>query len=307
MKKEVSTSHNIIVELKSFSQEFEAKRFADDNSFTLVENLNGSPCGHHTPSKQKLKTYSHTKDNQNRRNDPKNKGEYRIIFDTARVSLVTPLNEVIYTDFVHGELAHRRKFGGGKGQMIAKAVGLNKGYTPNVLDATAGLGSDAFVLACLGCKVTMIERSIIARLLLQSGLQQAQMALAETSDNELSKVINRMTLIEGDSLSFLEKEYFESLNISLPEVIYLDPMFPVRKKKAEVKKGMKAFHELIGSDEDAAGLLSKALEIAEYRVVVKRPRIAPFLADKQPSYQLSGKSSRFDIYTKKALPLLKNV
>ncbi|HAS63559.1 MAG TPA: 16S rRNA methyltransferase, partial [Vibrio sp.] len=64
----------------------------------------------------------------------------------------------IYVDLVAGAVAHRRKFGGGKGQAIAKAAGLNKGATPTVLDGTAGLGRDAFVLASLGCKVQMVER-----------------------------------------------------------------------------------------------------------------------------------------------------
>lgn len=33
----------------------------------------------------------------------------------------------IYVDFVAGTLAHRRKFGGGRGEAVAKAVGIKKG------------------------------------------------------------------------------------------------------------------------------------------------------------------------------------
>lgn len=64
----------------------------------------------------------------------------------------------IYVDFVEGTMAHRRKFGGGRGEAVAKAVGIKKDYLPDVVDATAGLGRDAFVLASIGCKVRMVER-----------------------------------------------------------------------------------------------------------------------------------------------------
>ena len=87
-----------------------------------------------------------------------------------------------------------------------------------------------------------------------------------------------------------------------PDVIYLDPMFPDRQKTADVKKEMAAFHQVVGQDEDADLLLEKALAKANYRVVVKRPRKAPFIANKTPSYQLEGKSSRYDIYTIKKMP-----
>jgi 16S rRNA (guanine1516-N2)-methyltransferase len=87
-----------------------------------------------------------------------------------------------------------------------------------------------------------------------------------------------------------------------PDVIYLDPMFPERQKTADVKKEMAAFHSIVGKDEDADALLPLALAHVNYRVVVKRPRKAPFLNDQVPSYQLEGKSSRFDIYTVKKLP-----
>ncbi|WP_445775347.1 class I SAM-dependent methyltransferase, partial [Shewanella sp.] len=69
-----------------------------------------------------------------------------------------PKLDGINVDFVSGAVAHRRKFGGGRGQSIAKAVGLKQGVTPTVVDGTAGLGRDAFVLASLGCKVIMVER-----------------------------------------------------------------------------------------------------------------------------------------------------
>ena len=90
--------------------------------------------------------------------------------------------------------------------------------------------------------------------------------------------------------------------IADPDVIYLDPMFPVRSKSAQVKKEMRIFHQLVGADPDSDSLLDAALSQARYRVVVKRPRIAPALANTPPNYTLEGKSNRYDIYTLQKLP-----
>jgi 16S rRNA (guanine1516-N2)-methyltransferase len=202
----------------------------------------------------------------------------------------------IRAEFTEGAVDHRRKFGGGKGQMIAKAVGIKAGVYPWVLDATAGLGKDSFVLATLGSTVTMIERSPIVHCLLNDGLQRARDYALQ--DPELFAVLQRMHLAQQDS-----RDYLQSLTVgNLPDVIYLDPMFPERHKTADVKKDMAAFHSLVGKDEDADALLPLALAHANYRVVVKRPRKAPLLNNQAPSYQLEGKSSRYDIYTLKKLP-----
>lgn len=170
--------------------------------------------------------------------------------------------------------------------MIAKAVGLKGGERPSVLDCTAGLGGDAFVLASLGCSVQMCERVPVVRALLADALAQA--ALLE--DTELRPILDRMELIEQDSLDYLTH------CCPPPDVIYLDPMFPERSKRALVKKEMRVFHELVGSDLDADALLPAALNVAKRRVVVKRPRIAPRLDGPNPSYVLEGKSNRYDIY-----------
>lgn len=205
----------------------------------------------------------------------------------------------IKVDFTAGASVHRMKYGGGKSQAIAKAVGVSPQFRPTVLDATAGLGMDAFVLASLGCKVTMLERAPVAFALLEDGLQRARHFVEITiSDDyaQLAETIGRLELIKQDSLQYMRTASKEIIN-----VVYLDPMFPERKKTAQVKKEMIAFQELVGKDEDSDALLEAALGLAENRVVVKRPGHAPFLANSAPSYQLKGKSSRFDIYTKKKL------
>ncbi len=203
----------------------------------------------------------------------------------------------IEAEFAQGSVAHRRQFGGGKGQQIAKAVGLSKGFIPHVLDATAGLGKDAFVLASLGARMTLLERSPIVHALLENGLMRGRGYAEYNEDVDLAEILGRMQLIEADSGTYLADtdEMFD--------VVYLDPMFPERKKSALVKKEMRVFHDIVGADEDADRLLDLAMDRAKYRVVVKRPRIAPDLANTPPAYRLEGKSSRFDVYTKRALPI----
>lgn len=193
-------------------------------------------------------------------------------------------------DFVDGAAAHRRKFGGGKGQMIAKAIGIQSGISPTVLDATAGLGRDAFVLATLGCQVTLIERQPIIATLLEDGLMRAML------DVEISFIIQRMKLLKGSAIDLM-KNWSEEI----PQVIYLDPMFPHRDKSALVKKEMRLFRPLVGDDLDASSLLEEALALASHRVVVKRSRKAPAVEGIAPNYSLEGKSSRYDIYAKRSL------
>lgn len=197
-----------------------------------------------------------------------------------------------FVDFTSGSVAHRRQFGGGKGQMIAKAVGIKPGITPTVLDATAGLGKDAFVLATLGCELTLLERSPVVHALLADGLERAALNL------EIAPIIEKMTLHHANSIDWMVEHADMD---EMYQVVYLDPMFPHNDKSALVKKEMRAFRPIVGDDLDADQLLDAALAIAENRVVVKRPRKAPFLADRKPSLQFEGKSSRYDVYPLKKL------
>ena len=196
----------------------------------------------------------------------------------------------VRVDFVEGAAAHRRQFGGGSGQMIAKAVGVQSGIRPRILDATAGLGRDAFVLASLGCEMSLIERQPLIGALLEDGLVRA------AEDFEVAPIVARMRLLKGNSIEVMRNWEGEP-----PQVIYLDPMFPHREKTALVKKEMRLFRPLVGDDPDAPALLAAALALASHRVVVKRPRKAPLIEGAKPGYALEGKSSRYDIYPKKKL------
>jgi len=198
----------------------------------------------------------------------------------------------VRAEFVTGKAGYRREHGGGTGQLIAKAVGLKKTRRPlHVLDATAGLGQDAFVLASLGCRVTLFERSPVIHALLSDGLARA--ALNEQS----APLVARMTLRPGNSIDWLM-----AAEESAADVIYLDPMFPHRDKSALVKKEMQVFRTVVGDDDDSPALLAAALEAATYRVVVKRPRKAEPVSGPEPTTRVEGKSSRYDVYSIRALP-----
>jgi Protein of unknown function (DUF548). len=192
----------------------------------------------------------------------------------------------IAVNFVSGTMAHRRQFGGGRGEAIAKAVGVKGNYLPTVIDATAGLGRDAFVLASIGCQVTMFERHPVVAALLADGLDRAY------QDPTIGQLLQKhLHLIYNSSLLGLNS-YQER-----PDVVYLDPMFPHRQKSALVKKEMRIFQQLVGSDLDAEELLEPARRLAKKRVVVKRPDYAPFLANQKPTAEIKTKNHRFDIYT----------
>ncbi|WP_147200214.1 16S rRNA (guanine(1516)-N(2))-methyltransferase RsmJ [Pantoea sp. CCBC3-3-1] len=191
----------------------------------------------------------------------------------------------IYVDFVEGAMAHRRRFGGGRGEAVAKAVGIKGSYLPDVIDATAGLGRDAFVLASLGCRVRMLERHPVVAALLDDGLQRGYQS-AEIGD----WLRERLTLLHASSLEALT-EISEK-----PDVVYLDPMYPHKQKSALVKKEMRVFQTLVGADNDADGLLAPARRLAKKRIVVKRPDYAPPLAGVATQSAVVTKSHRFDIY-----------
>lgn len=188
------------------------------------------------------------------------------------------------TDFLHGNAGYRRLHGGGIHQPLARAVGIKPNHRPTVVDATAGLGIDGFILASLGCKVTMIERSPVMGALLADGLERAAGAPA-TED-----IAGRIHLLLGNA-----REIITALS-EPPAAIYLDPMYPHRRGSALNKQEMRIIRRLVGDDQDAAALLETALDIAANRVVVKRPKGAPELNSRHPSHTITMKNSRFDVY-----------
>jgi len=187
-------------------------------------------------------------------------------------------------DFTDSRLRYRLQHLQGTNELIAKAIGLKKSGPTDVFDTTAGLGKESFLLAALGCDVTLFERHPEISAKLQEGLMQA------ADDPELAPIIARMTLIKGCAMEYLRAHPKIS-----PSVIYCDPMFPVKTKSALVKKDMRYLQTVVGFDEDSEQLIELSLARALQRVVVKRPANAPFLIRK-PDFDYKGRSHRFDVY-----------
>ncbi len=203
--------------------------------------------------------------------------------------LAAPDGAQLRADFMRGALGWRLAHGGGRGQAVARAVGLRKGKPPpRVLDATAGLGRDAAVLAALGSEVLALERHPAVHALLAD-------ALARASKDETAAALlgGRLSFRCADAVEFMRAGGARGF-----DCIYLDPMHPARAKSALVKQEMRLFRALVGADADAAELLAAALASGAARVAVKRPAQAPPLASAPaPAGRIVGRTTRFDLYS----------
>jgi 16S rRNA (guanine1516-N2)-methyltransferase len=192
----------------------------------------------------------------------------------------------ICVDFCSTSFKYRIFKGGGRSQALAKAIGLKHNARPLVFDATAGLGRDGFIMAALGCRVIMCERSPVIFALLEDGLRRA------AQDRQLKMICQRITLRLGPSQEVLP----QICRQSRPGVVYLDPMFPHRRKSALVKKEMRALRIVVGDDKDSEALLQTALQETGQRVVCKRPAQAEILPGHRPDFAINTKKHRFDVY-----------
>jgi len=191
-------------------------------------------------------------------------------------------------DFSTGKSKHRRLYGGGKKQPLAKSCGLDKHPEWTILDATAGLGRDAFVLASLGANITLCEQHPALFGLLVDAIDRAK------GDEEAALIVQRMNCCHQDSIQYLQAVLRDEKPV--PDVIYLDPMYPERKKAASIKKEMQILQNLVGHSMDQAELLTLALQVAKHRVVVKRPKSAKAISKQAVSYTVSSVNTRYDVY-----------
>lgn len=189
---------------------------------------------------------------------------------------------------VRGDFARmlpRIRSGAVQRELLVRAARL-KGFAgvPQVVDATAGLGEDALLLAAAGFEVLLYESDPVVAALLADALRRA------AASPRLAPVVARMHLSEGDSLAALPRLP------GPPDVVYLDPMFPERRKSAAVKKKFQLIHRLERpcSDDEQVALLQAALAARPRKVVVKRPVKGPYLAGVKPSYTVAGTSVRYD-------------
>jgi 16S rRNA (guanine1516-N2)-methyltransferase len=199
----------------------------------------------------------------------------------------------IWADFVGGRLGHRASTPGGGAAMLRRAVGF-KAAPWQVCDATAGLARDAFLLASIGCAVTAIERSAVVAALVADGVARAR----QLADAAVLASLGRIQWIAADSRQWLAAFNKNGTVPDRPDVVYLDPMFPARRKSALVKKEMRLCRLVAGDDGDAGELLELARSAATARVVVKRPVGAAPLAE-GVAYEYAGRTIRYDVYLPK--------
>lgn len=192
----------------------------------------------------------------------------------------------VYAEFAGGRTGWRGRRPAVGGDALARAAGVRRGERPDVIDATAGLGRDAFVLAALGCEVTLVERDPIVDALLADGLERA------LRDPAAARIVTRMQHVHADACAWLHSHH--------ADVVLVDPMHPPRRKAAAVRKEMRVFRALVGPDTDSGALLAAAITAARRRVVVKRPRGADPIPGPRPSGSVDGRSTRFDIYAGQA-------
>ncbi len=193
-----------------------------------------------------------------------------------------PKMRPLRVDFLSPKLEHRRRHGGGRGQDLVRACGIHKNPEWHIIDATAGLGRDAYVLASEGARVTLLEHHPILAAMLMDGLQRAR---------ESANAVQRSILQRMEVHGLRAQQWQECA-----DVVYLDPMFPPRQKSAAVKHDMQVLHQLAEPATDAVDLMAWAQQAARTRVVVKRPRLAPTLTEQTPSHQHIGQSNRYDVY-----------
>lgn len=188
------------------------------------------------------------------------------------------LKNPLLIDFAAGDLARRMRQGG---EMLARACGAAKGVS--VVDATAGLGRDSVLLAAAGAQVEAVE-------------QHPALAWWLGQNLELVQPSPRVRVHPMAAEDFLQHHR--------SDVIYLDPMFPHKTKSAAVGAESRVLQAFAPppSDQDEQALLDAAWQACEYRVVVKRPIKAGYLAGRDPVASLKGKAIRFDIYGKRKLP-----
>lgn len=201
----------------------------------------------------------------------------RLIITRERLVLQVEGFSPLFADFNSQTLQRRRE--AGKSQGLIKACRPRPGL--RIVDATAGWGRDAALLASFGAEVVMVERQPVMAALLVDALKH----LEPTASLAL-----RLSVVSADAISYLK-----SLDpANYPDVIYIDPMHPVRQKSALVKKDMQVLQQLIGADHDALALLQQARQVARQHVIVKWPQTLSSLL--LPSDSINGKTVRFDRY-----------
>lgn len=246
--------------------------------------------------------------------DPQTRYRFRLLVDshTTRLEWHDPSPGTLTLSFTEGRNRYRMQAGGRRRDTLARAIGLGKHATRrditnhSILDATAGLCRDAWAMAAYGCPVIAFERSGWLNWMQRDALTQA------LADPDTHDCASRLTLVRSDATNWLNDwlTHTNSKDVQSRKVsaIYLDPMYPQRKKSAAVKKDMQVLHQLIGADTDSEKLLTAALSAARQglidRVVVKRPASGDTLDNPwqvKPTHTHESKNTRYDVYMGQSL------
>lgn len=212
--------------------------------------------------------------------------EFCLRVDFEQLSLHDQKNKLtLKIDFLDKKLHLRCQNLSAKNELLIRALGMKKNKPSIIFDATAGLGKDSFIIAAFGFEVYMFERSLLVYTLLKSALKIAK------ADKKVALIIKRMHLIHENAIFGMK-----ALSIK-PDVVYLDPMFPLKRKRALNKQSMRILSRLLQKQEEQEEkLFAEAMACALRRVVVKRPRLAENVTGQKPNFSLMGQSNRFDVY-----------
>lgn len=189
-------------------------------------------------------------------------------------------------DFATGALAYRRAHGRDSQRGLGRATGKANPDDPTLIDATGGLGKDGFILACLGWRVTLLERSPLLAGLLADGVARGR------HDARIGLICRRMRVLHQEATHYLEG----LASAARPRVVYLDPMYPVDPGSALPGREMQYLRRLLGDAPSDPRLLVAARAAAKERVVVKRPAGAQPLSDMLPTHVIRMGGTRYDVY-----------
>ena len=210
-------------------------------------------------------------------------GEYLTIhFDSKGVSL-SGFGLTYQGDFVE-TIMHRVTNGRLQHEMLVRAAKSDKPGR-KAIDATAGMGEDAFLLAAQGYEVTLFEQNPVIAVLLKDALRRAK------KHPVLKDIASRMNLVQDNSVEGMSKL------LDPVDVIYLDPMFPARQKSSLINKKLQLIQKLEPPCSEETDLFDAAISASPSKIIVKRPLKSEFLAGRKPSYTLNGKAIRYDCYT----------
>ena len=167
-------------------------------------------------------------------------------------------------------------------ELLVRAVRIRGQEKITVLDAAAGMGEDALIMAASGCRVILYEKDPVIAALLRNAIERA------SDDPSLAEIVKRMEFHEGDSI-----EAMREMKTKV-DVVYLDPMFPEKKKNSLTKKKFQLLHYLESPCEEEESLLEAAIGAEPARIVIKRPLKGPWLAGRKPAFSFKGKAIRYD-------------